>query len=157
MRNISTTALQSILAEESGEVWLACVTIDHPSMATPIRVVNDQQDLVRTEGTFIGFPFMISLPADAEDDLPEVGIKIDNVDQTIIQELRSFSSGFTVKLEIVLASSPNTVEAGPFDFVLKDVQYNRLEIQGRLGYEVDLLNDGFPAMSFNPNTARGMF
>lgn len=156
-RNVSQAALQGILAEETGEVFLATLKITHPDMATPIRVVHDKQDLVRADGTYIAFPFKLNLPTDSEDNIPKVSISIGNVDRQIIQSLRTLETPPNITLEVVLASSPNTVEVGPFDFELKRIQYDAFTITGELGYEEDFLDEPFPKDSFNPNTARGMF
>lgn len=156
-RNLSTTALQSVLSQETGEVWLATLKIDHADMATPIRVVNNTEDIVRADGTYIAFAFDITIPGDTEEEVPEVRLKIDNVDRMIVDEIRSLVGPPDVTLEIILASSPDTVEAGPFNFKLQDVSYNDLTVSGRLGYETDILNEPFPAISFTPNTAQGIF
>lgn len=156
-RSVSQSALQAALAEETDEVFLACLRISHPEMAADIRVVHDKQDLVRSDGTYIAFPFRLNLPTDTEDNIPKVSITIDNVDQQIIKELRKLNSPPTVRLEVVLASSPNTVEVGPFDFELKNISYDAFTITGELGYKEDFLDEPFPKDTFNPNTARGMF
>lgn len=156
-REVSQTALQAVLAEETNKVFLACLKISHPDMATDIRVVHDKQDLTRSDGTYIAFPFKVNLPSDSEDNIPKVNITIGNVDQTIIKELRKLTDPPTIRLEVVLASSPNTVEVGPFDFELKNISYDAFQITGELGYAEDFLNEPFPKDTFNPNTARGMF
>jgi len=156
-RDISLTALQSILAQETEEIWLVCLTITHADLSAPIRLVNDRQDLTRTAGTFSAFPFEVALPSDEERETPKASITIDNVDRTVIQALRDVTSAPEVTIEVVLLDSPNTVEAGPFVFQMHSVSYNAGTLQGELGYESDFLNEGFPAESFTPNTAQGLF
>lgn len=158
MTQVSLAAMQAMFAPETEQVFLACLTISHPDMATPIRVVNDKQDLVRSAGTFIGYPFDAPLPNSQDDQLPQVQIRIDNVDPTILNQLRALDrdDDITVTLEIVMASSPDTVEAGPFDFTLKDTSFDVASITGTLAYE-DILNEVFPKDTFTPTNAPGLF
>lgn len=156
-RQISQTALQSLLEEETDQIWLACLTIDHEDMAEAIRVVHDKQDLQRNDGLYIAFPFKVTLPSDTEDEIPRVRISIGNVDRRIIKEIRQLTSAPDVTLEIVLRENPDPAEVGPFDFKLRDITYDKDVISGELGYEQDFLDEPFPGDTLNPNNARGMF
>ncbi|MBE0598443.1 MAG: DUF1833 family protein, partial [Desulfuromonadales bacterium] len=102
------------------------------------------------------FPFDIALPADRDDQISKVTLTIDNVDRAIVRAVRELASAPTVTLEIVLASSPDVVEAGPFEFTLQDAGYDALTVSGTLGYE-DILNEPFPAGAFVPAAFPGMF
>jgi hypothetical protein len=153
---LSAAALQAVLAQQTGEVFLACLTITHPELATPIRIVNDRQNLMRAAGTYIAFPFECPMPDSDDQKLPQVEIRIDNVDRSITSALRGLAGKPTVTLEIVLADSPDTVEAGPFPFSLFDATYSALVVQGRLAFE-DMLNEPFPKDSFTPSLFPGLF
>jgi hypothetical protein len=156
VRNLSLPALQAIFTQDTGEVFLMCLTIDGPGLAAPIRLVDDQQDLVRTAGTFQAFPFQIAMPQESEDQLPQVQLVVDNVDRQIVQAIRALTSPPTVTLEVVLASSPNTLEAGPFAMTLRHSDYDATAVSGTLGYE-DMLNEPFPKDSFTPTNSPGLF
>jgi hypothetical protein len=154
--SLSLVALQAALAQETGQVFLTCLTISHATLPTPIRLVNDKVDLVRAAGTFIAFPFEIALPEQRDDQLPQVELVIDNVDRSISQAIRNLTSPPTITLEVVLASSPNTLESGPHTLTLLDVSYDAQEVRGRLGFE-DVLNEPFPKDSFTPKDFPGLF
>ena len=156
-RQLSLSAVQSLLAQETEKVWLVCLTIDHADLTSPIRLVNDKQDLTRTAGTFTAFPFQVTLPSEDEQETPRATLTIDNVDRTVIQALRSITSAPDITIEVVLQDSPNTVEAGPFEFQLHSITYDAQAIRGDLGYQSDFLNEGFPKLAFTPNTAQGLF
>jgi len=82
---------------------------------------------------------------------------VDNVDREVLQQIREVSGVPKVTMEVILASSPDTVEAGPFDFSLKQASYDVLAITGTLGYEDDILNQRVPAMSYTPSNSPGLF
>jgi hypothetical protein len=158
MRVVSATALRAMLAQETGEVFLVCLTLNHSSFSSPYLLVNDQKPLTRTAGTFQPFAFEVTLPNEQEDQIPQVSINIDNEDRSILQAVRTIGAERpTMKMEMVLASSPNTVEAGPFNFSILNIQYDVGSIQGTIGFEDDFLNTAFPAESYTPSNSRGLF
>lgn len=62
----------------------------------------------------------------------------------------------TVDLSVVLASSPSTIEAGPYRFTLRDVMYDAAIVEGTMRFE-DVLNEPYPADSFTPARFPGLF
>lgn len=163
-RALSTVARRALAGEETGEVFLLLLTITNVGLAFPIRLVNDTQDLTRTrmvdgfpvEETFLACPFQITLPEDREDELGRVTLAVDNVDRNIVAALRTVASVPAVSLEVVLASSPTTVEAGPFAFSLRDCTYDAFTVSGTLMFE-DLLNEAYPTDTMNPAMFPSLF
>jgi hypothetical protein len=147
-----------MLAQETAEVFLVCVTISHPTLTEPYLLVNDQVPLVRTAGTFQPFAFDASLPNEQDDQLPQPTISIDNIDNEILKAIRTIPLPRpTITLEVVLASSPNTVEAGPFIFSVLSAPYDDAAIHFSIGFEDDLLNTAFPAQTYTPVNSKGLF
>lgn len=158
MRTVSANALRAMLAQETAEVFLVCLTISHPTFAEPYRLVNDYNPLVRAAGTFTPFAFDVSLPNEQDDQLPQPTLTIDNIDNTILKAVRTVPLPRpTITMEVVLASSPDTVEAGPFEFSLLSAPYNDSTIQGVIGFEDDFLNTAFPAATYTPVNSKGLF
>ncbi len=154
---VSLTALQSMFAQQTGEVWLQCLTVAYASLAQPLRFVNDVQPLVRSSGTHIAFPFRIELPQDSESEQVSVQLVLDNVDRQIVQMIRTLTSTPTITLEVVLRSTPNAVEAGPFVFVVKSASYDAMQVTLTLGYEIDLLNMPANKWRITPANCPGTF
>ena len=154
---VSLTALRAMFANQTGEVFLTCVTIEHADLATPLRLVNDVVDLPRAAGVFIAFPFRLTMPADSDTELPQVQLTVDNVDRSIVETIRSLASPPSVTLEVVLASQPDTVEAGPFPFQAKGAQYNASEVMLSLAFEADLLSLRANRWLITPQSAPGSF
>lgn len=157
MRVMSTNAKKALFAAQTGECFLVILTLSHPVLPAPIRVVNNGEPIESRGETYQRFPFEIKMP-DEDDQAPgRVTLRICNVDRQIVDAVRSLTGELlTVTMEIVLASSPDVVEAGPFEFSLRDARYDELVVEGELAYE-DILNEPFPAATFTPNTTPGIF
>lgn len=155
-RTLSTAALKAILAQQTGEAFLVFLRLDHPSLTQPIRVVNDGVDHVVDGLTWVGFPFEAAIPSESEDSLPTVKLVIDNVDRSIVQAVRQLTSPPTISIHVALASSPPTIEAGPYEFTLRNVAYDALTVSGDLRFE-DVLNEPCPGDMMTPTTFPGLF
>lgn len=155
-RPLSSTALKAAFASETGELWLTLFTVDHPQLTEPIRVVCDTHDIVSRGDTYIGCPFQFDLPADDGESVPRVTVRIDNVDRQIVANLRAVSSSPTVTMEVILASQPDVLEAGPFVMTMKTATYDALVVEGELGFE-DVLTTAYPADTYTPSLAPGLF
>src|SRR5690606_35732462 len=114
-RTLSATAAASALAAQTAEVWLACLTISGSGLPT-FRIVTDNVPLERSVGTFQPYPFEADLPDDVERTAGTVEIRICNVDREVTRLLKEYGGIPQARLEIVLASQPDIVEVGPFDF-----------------------------------------
>jgi hypothetical protein len=134
-RSLSSTAIASANAQQTDEVWLVLLTIAHPSLATPIRVVNNNESIVSRGQTYQWFPFEIELPGEDVDSPSRARLRIDNVDRTIVNTIRSISTPPTVTLEVVLASAPNVVEVSFSGLSLREVDYDAMSVTGELVFE----------------------
>ena len=83
-------------------------------------------------------------------------LTIDNVDRSIVQAVRTISGPATVSAKIVLASNPDYTEAGPWDFSLRNVTYNRQQVSGQLIYSMNL-HDYVSVMRFDTINFPGLF
>lgn len=155
-RSLSSTALRAVFAQETGEAFITLLTLTHPTFGLPIRVCDDGQDLVSAGQTYQQFPFNLTMPEDTDEAPPTLQLSIDNVDCTIVNAVRSVSGDpIEVVMEIVMASSPDVIEAGPLRFLLRDVEYTVDVVTGTLAYE-DILNEPYPDESFNPADYPGL-
>jgi hypothetical protein len=153
---LSTTAMEAAFAQETDSVFLGLVRIDHPTLSEPIRACADRVNAVSRGATYVAYPFEVTLPGDSADHIAETRLRIDHVDRQIVQTLRGLTTPATVDVEVVLAESPDTVEAGPFSFTLREAEYDAVAVEGVIRYE-DILNEPYPAYTFTPSTAPGLF
>jgi hypothetical protein len=156
VRSTSATLRAAVNAQQTGEVFLVILEIDHADMVTPIRVVNDQISVMSGGDYYAAFPFQVQMPDESDDTMPFVTLRIDNVDQQIVTALRQLTSAPTVTLSVVLASDPDTVEAGPFTFSLAQATYDANAVAATLTYE-DVLSEPIPGDKFTPNNFPGVF
>jgi hypothetical protein len=155
-RALSIAARQAIFGPQTSEVFLPLITIAHAALSPSLHFVSNTQDVTSRGNLYRGWPFQITLPGEFEDQQPVVQIQIDNVDRLIMEGVRALTSAPTITLEVILASSPDTVEAGPFVFTLKAADYTALYITGTLAFE-DVLNEPWPRFLFTPTVAPGLF
>lgn len=158
-RSLSTLFKTMSNASETGEVLLALVTIDSPSIVGgPLRVVQDLQNITSNGNVYTAFPFEIRLAGDSDNSPAKITLTIDNIDRTMIAAIKGIppTTPPTVKVEIVVASQPDTVEITMDNLVLKNVTGDAFRIDGELWMdEEDLLP--FPEGSFTPPLFPGLF
>lgn len=155
-RVVSPAALQAMLSRETAEVFLVTMRIMHSSFST-IRIVNNTEAIVKSDGTYQPFPFSIILPNDTDDQVPQMQVQFDNIDEMITDAVRTVTGRPTCSFEVVLASSPNTVEAGPYNFSIMSAQYDAKIVTCTLGFEEDILNQAVPCGIYNPGNSPGLY
>lgn len=158
MRNLSEQVRRAIYAQESDEVFAPLLTITHPDLANPIRIVGDTQGVTKAGDSYNTAPFYYELPDDQEGRIQKVKIKIANVSRELVAMIRTISTAPDVKFEIVRISDPDDVVAGPYEFRLDNVAYDDLTIEGELGRK-HRLEIEYPkrAYSYVPANFPGMF
>ena len=110
MRTISPEARSAAHAEASDKVWLVLLEITATGLSTPIRVANDNVDVIHQGWTFIGYPFEVELPPESQDRPMIARIRIDNTERLIVDEVRTISEPPSVTLRVVLADQPDVIE-----------------------------------------------
>lgn len=140
---------QAAFAAYTNQEFILLLTINHSSFGSPIRLVQSLKNVTSRGNLYAASIFTIALPEQNPEQMPSVTLRIQNVDLALVQGLRTIATPLLVTLELVLGSAPDTLEAGPFDFTLRAVEYDLHWITGRLQFE-DLLNERFPAQSYTP-------
>lgn len=155
-RSLSSIARRAVNASETGEAFLLLLTISHDELPEPIRVVNNTEDIVSRGETYQGCPFEFELPGDDAERVESVQIAVDNVDRRIVDALRQISGAPKVDLEVILASEPDVVEAGPFSMTFVSAEWDAIVVSAQLGYE-DVLTEPFPGHAYVPADYPGLF
>jgi len=109
-RNVSAAAQQAAFAQETSAVFLILLKLDHPDMSTPIRVVNNTESITSNADVYQPFPFRVRMPDEAEGQIGRVRLTIDNVDQQVVQAIRTATSAPTVTMWIVDGTQPEFAE-----------------------------------------------
>jgi hypothetical protein len=146
----------SLYAAQTDEVWLQLLTIEHADLPTPIRLVNNTEDIVSDGETFTAWSFPPILPAQNEGELPTLELMLDNVTREFTATFRSLSTPFTITQEIVRAADPDTIEAGPFVFESRTARISDRTLRIELGTEA-IMNEPFPEATYTPTTNPALF
>ncbi len=155
-RTLSNAALQAIYSQETNQVFLVLLEIDHADLVDPIRVVSNHQAITSNGQTYVPYAFEFDPPDEREGVITSAKLIIDNIDRTIVATIRSLTTPPTVTVSIILADSPDVIEAGPLTFLLRNVTYDVETVSGDLIYdELDNLN--IPGDTFNPVDFGGLF
>lgn len=157
MREVSITALQAMMAQQTTEVFIPCLKIEHPSFAEPILLAYNTESVFRTDGEYKPYPFQINLPPQNDDEAQSMTLTVDNSDLTLNDAIRTLTGQPQVTFDVVLASSPNTVEAGPFEMSLMSAQATAESIIGTLGTEMDIFSQQVPGQNYIPTNSAGLF
>lgn len=153
---LSNQLLAQLFAQESSDPFLVLLTLSHPNFTTPIRLVNNTEEIISRGDVFTPFPFRIRLPADDGEQSRQVRLEIDNVSLELIDEIRSVTTAISVKLEMILASIPDTVQMSLEELQLQNVNYDKYRIEALLVLD-NFLNVELTSERYNPSNFPGLF
>lgn len=105
---------------------------------------------------YLFLPFEFTLPDDKSDSPPRVQLTMDNTERSLVALLRSISTPASIKLEIVLGSTPGAVEMELPAMQLANVIIGEEQVTADLVADA-LINEPYPAGQFTPGTFPGLF
>lgn len=157
-RTLSQAAVASAWEHRTTKDWLVLLKLTETTdgVAFTRRYVNNYENITSQTHEFTAWPFEVALMSDQEGRPPEVTLRIDNVDQDLIEQIRKQAVPVAVKLEVILADTPNDIEAGPYEFRMKQIRYDDLYIEAALSVE-PMYDEGFPGHTMSPSLFPGIF
>lgn len=148
-RDVSLAARAALYAQQTSVVPLMLLTIDHDDLVAPVRLVSNLTAVTSRGNTYLAYPFEPMVPPSVQGELPRLDMVFHDVEQTLVAIVRSITTPATVDIEVVMSTSLDTVEAGPWRFEVTHIQYSAGEV--RLGLTVEqLLTEPYPYRLFNP-------
>lgn len=105
-RNVTASFRRLAEANFSDEVDLCFLTITHPVIIDPIRVVWDTKDFIYGGNTFTGFPFDMQILSDDESP-PTAKLQIQNIDPRIGDSIKALRSPPRLKIELLSSADFN--------------------------------------------------
>lgn len=146
--------MQSVAAVDP-PVWL--VEIDHPALASPVRVVQDNQDLTALGQSWTAMGFALKTPDEAATGKPRGSLAIDNVGRELMAwlELSGGGRGSTCRLIYLRRSAPDTIEYET-TLALTNISATATRVQADLGYD-ELLDMPLTPLTYTRQTAPGLF
>ena len=155
-RTLSATGLASMLANETAEEWIILLTISHVSFST-VRLARRSINIVSNGETFNSRYFELTWPDQTPNNIPQWQLSLDIVDQAVLAELRAITTPPTVRIDLIRASSPDTIEMTTGDdYKLRNMRYISTTMTAEISME-DLLDEGFPSGRILPSNFPGGF
>lgn len=157
MRTFSNSALATLFAAQSSEVFLLLIEIEHSSFGV-LRYVQNTENTTSGGNEYTALAELVfTLPADQEGDMPQVDLTMPDIMQEIRPKLRNVPNGKPdARAGMILASAPDDLEIDWMNFRVYDMDYDLEMVKLTLAFE-DLMNEQFPGHSFTPGEDPGIF
>jgi hypothetical protein len=105
---------------------------------------------------FLFLPFQLTLPTEEQAAAPRCSVTIHDVTRLMVPVLRTITSAPSVGIDLVLSSTPGTVEAAFPGFKMGAINYSAESISAELTVD-SLATEPFPAHTFTPSYFPGLF
>ena len=154
----STQLISSAMQEETNEVLLTILSIKIDGTVV-LRFVNDKIDIESNGEKFTACGFSAVLPDQSEGGNKTCKLQIDNTDVSIYKTIKQSLHGnkeITATVGVILSSSPDVYEQGPFDFTLRNISVTVESISGEL-YDSYMADKKITILTYNQNDFPGMF
>lgn len=156
MSNIlSPEVLAQLYGQESNDPFLTLLTLSHADF-DDIRLVNNTADVISNGLTYTAFPFKMTLPKDDGETNREVTIELDNTGLDLITAIRSVTDPIDVGIQLVLSSSPDSVQMSFQELKTSSISYDKNRVQARLFMD-SFLNSELTSERYTPSIFPGLF
>ena len=162
-RSLNAALRYAMMQEDAGGVVpLALLTITHPTLSEPIRLVNDcasesgVTNITHNGHLFVAYPFDLVLPGE-DDQAPTTGrLSVDNVDRAIVELARAPNPAPEVLLEIINHAQPDDTPSvfGPYRFDAPT--YTEHTVETNLIIPADTA-DAFPWPKYGPDNCPALY
>jgi len=153
---VSNKLLAELYGQVSGDPFLMLVTLTHPTFPQGFYLVNNTENIISRGREYQAFPMEITLPPDDGETIRDISIEFDNVSLELIGEMRSITTPMNMKIEMLLASSPNDVEISLEDLKLRNITYDKQRISAKF-YMDSFLNSELTSEKYTPSLYPGLF
>lgn len=155
-RTLSGNALAAIFTQHTEEAFLLLARFRHEPTDETYYAALNTENVVSNGVVHTATWFEIQFPEVGNRAPQGCQVSIDNVDLRLVGLLRTITQPLQVRLQVVLASTPDVVEMEFEDLVLREANWNVSKITGRLVSE-DPLNQVYPAHLYEPRSFQGLF
>lgn len=170
LSSLSANAIRQMLSPDASDSLAILLTFTGTGITTPIRITdsftqritglttNDEviHGIVSRANNYIYIPFQLTLPDEQIASAPRCQLTVTDVTRYLIPILRTISSPPSVLIELVMTSTPNTVEIAFSGFQMGAITYNKDAITAELVVQ-SLAMEPFPAHTFTPRYFPGLF
>lgn len=152
----SEQAKIAVTAPETAEVFVTLMRIFVDGFR--IAAITDDTQTVTSEGVeYTPWGFTAILPNQTAEAANTCRLQIDNVDLSFARMIKgAVNRKITVEVAVVMASTPDSIEQGPFVFVLRNIKIDKKHITGEL-YDDYMADKKFTSLTYSPGDFPGMF
>ena len=133
-RTTSAGTRRKLYQQESDLCIITLLEFTSNELSNPIYLCDNNESVTHNSNVYQPYAFTFILPPEEDSNAKTASLTIDNVDRTLTIAFRSIRQPLNLKTKYVDVTNPNVVEIGPFDFTLKDVEYNLETITLSLEY-----------------------
>lgn len=151
----SATAVEQATLQHADDPFLILLTLSHATLADPIRIVRNREDVVSRGNTYTAYPFQIELPTDVEE-TPSARITIANVSRRIGKALEALIEPPECLIELVLASTPDDVERSWDEFSFTQATWDAFRMTGTI-QQLAFWDEPWPRKRATPRGFPGLF
>jgi Domain of unknown function (DUF1833) len=154
---ISETARRAMYSPTGGgEVALTLLTVSHPDLVQPIRLVNNTEPITSRGNVFSDTAFEEQWPPDVASQDPTIYIRLNNASQVLLDALSALTSEPSITCELVIASDPDTVIRSIPALPIYSSEGGLKEFRLIIGGNDPWLLRSFPRIRFNLSDWPGM-
>lgn len=154
--DLNAEFLNQIFAQEAHDPFLTLVTLSHEEWDEDILLVNNSVDFVSRGKTYLAFPMKVRLPVDDGETARVFNIDFDNASLYLIEGVRSVTTPVRVKIEMVLASFPDTVQMEQDELAIQQISYNKTRVSASIALD-NFLNVEMTSERYTPSGYPGLF
>ena len=135
-RNISQDMRDQIYSTEMQFVPLVILDVLDDDLNVFARIVNNNESIEFDGNVYEASSFKFVPPSESEGEVETAKLSIANTDRRFVEIIRSIKELIRIDARVVLVGpSSIDMEAGPWEFVLSNVNYNTEAISGTLTYD----------------------
>lgn len=155
----SEEAKVELFKEETDAVFLHLLKISAEGRAD-LRFVDNTEQVVSNGEAYLPVAFQITLPEQNQDGtISPCRLAVDNVDRAIAEYVKTADGEgkkIYASVSLVMAQTPDTIERGPIEYVLRNIAVTSESVSGEL-YDSYLYDRKMPEGVYNPNDFPGLF
>lgn len=172
LNTMSQAAIAALFKPDSQETLITLLTIYSPDDDNTVLIrladnytqrlsdaITDAEisyGVISRSNSYMFLPMEITLPSEEQNTAPRSSITLNDVTKQVVPIIRQITGPPRVKIELVLNTSPNIVEASFDKFYLSSITYNANQVQAELSM-IDYAIEPFPAYTFTPKYFPGLF
>lgn len=155
-RTVSADVQKELYLPQTSYCFLTLAEINSDELASPIYLVNNNENILSNGNTYIKCQFEFSPPAEVDGTPQNASIALDGVDRSIIEIIQAINDPLTVTISVIEVTNPDTIEFGAWEFTLRNVSFNYAKVTGDLVFQT-YLSDNTGTLKYNNINFPGLY